>query len=107
MGGQTDIAAALSSSPDGVTVRVKVVPGSSRDRIAGVLGDRLKVTVSAPPEAGKANRAVCELLASLLGVTLKQVTLIQGQTQPLKTIRVTGMTLCDVTQHIGKQTDKT
>lgn len=106
MGGQTDIAAALSSSPDGVTVRVKVVPGSSRDRIAGVLGDRLKVTVSAPPEGGKANRAVCELLATLLGTPLRQVTLIQGQTQSMKTILITGVTLCDVAQGLEKQSDR-
>lgn len=106
MGRHTDIAVALSSSPDGVTVRVKVVPGSSRDRLAGVLGDRLKVTVSAPPEGGKANRAVCELLASLLGMPLKQVTLVLGQTQPMKTILVTGMTLCDVAQRLDQQMDR-
>jgi len=44
----------------------QAVPGASRSGIAGVLGDRLKVRISAPPEAGKANDAICELIAQAL-----------------------------------------
>jgi len=44
-------------------LKVKVVPGSSRDQIAGWLGDALKIKVTAPPERGKANEAVIEILA--------------------------------------------
>ena len=50
------------------TLSVKVVPGASRDRVAGMLGDALKVQVSAPPEAGKANKAVLRVLAEFLNV---------------------------------------
>ncbi|MBL0871655.1 MAG: DUF167 domain-containing protein, partial [Phycisphaerales bacterium] len=49
-------------------VRVKAVPGSRREEIAGVLGDRLKVRVSAPPEKGKANDAIVELVTGARGV---------------------------------------
>ncbi|MGB9626422.1 MAG: DUF167 domain-containing protein, partial [Phycisphaerae bacterium] len=53
---------AYRDTPGGVEVAVKVVPGSSRDRIMGVLGDALKIAVAAPPEKGKANQAVIEVL---------------------------------------------
>lgn len=70
---------------------VKVVPGASRNRIAGKLGDALKVQVAAAPERGKANQAVIALLAEALGVKPAQIELIAGQTQPRKTFRISGM----------------
>ena len=79
------------SCPDGSwLVRVKAVPGASRDAIAGVLGDRLKVRVSAPPEAGKANTAITALLAARLGVRPADVTLQNGASSPFKLFLVTG-----------------
>jgi hypothetical protein len=50
------------------TVKVKVVPASSRNRVAGWLGGTLKVTVTAPAEGGKANAAVTTTLAEALGL---------------------------------------
>ncbi|MGH7244661.1 MAG: DUF167 domain-containing protein [Phycisphaerales bacterium] len=76
---------------DGCLIRLKVVPGSSRDALAGVLGDRIKVRVAAAPEAGKANKAVCELLARTLGVKARDVSLVAGAASPEKTVRVAGV----------------
>ncbi len=73
---------------DGLELRVKVVPGASRDQLAGILGDRLKLRVSAPPEAGKANRAVCALIGDWLGTT--RVTVHCGTTSAEKTLLVHG-----------------
>jgi uncharacterized protein (TIGR00251 family) len=57
--------------------------------LAGVLGDRLKVRVAAPPEGGKANRAVVELLTDwLVGASVE---LVSGHGTPLKTVRVRGI----------------
>ena len=55
--------------PRTARLRVKVVPGSSRDGIVGRLGDALKIKVTAPPKKGKANEAVVELLAAAVGGT--------------------------------------
>jgi len=71
---------------------VKVVPGSSRDRIVGVLGDCLKIATAAPAEKGKANRAVAAILAKALGVGAKEVELVSGTTSPRKEFGVTGLT---------------
>ncbi len=71
----------LRAVPGGVEVRLKVVPGASRTGIAGVLGDRLKLRVAAPPEGGRANRAVEELLSRLSG---RPCRISAGHGTPLK-----------------------
>src|SRR5688500_13727470 len=47
----------LRATADGVEIRLKAVPGARRSQIAGVLGDRLKLRIAAPPADGQANRA--------------------------------------------------
>ena len=81
----------LTPSAAGVTLKIKVVPGASRDRIVGILGDALKVAVSKAPEGGAANRAVVKLLAGALNVAAKQVEIVKGQTNPRKEVLVRGV----------------
>lgn len=76
--------------PDTFDLRIKAVPGASRTAIAGMLGDRLKVRVAAPPEGGKANKAILELLAKQLALRPAQLELVAGHTHPEKTVRITG-----------------
>lgn len=75
----------------GVELTLKVVPGASRSRIVGPLGDALKIQIAAAPEKGKANAAVKKLIAQTLGVTEKSVELVRGESQPRKTIRIEGV----------------
>lgn len=71
-------------------LHLKVVPKSSRDRIAGWIGDRLKVQVTAAPERGKANEAVVDVLAAALGLPRARVRIVSGETSPLKTVEIDG-----------------
>lgn len=79
-------------TPTPILLNVKVVPGSSRSKVAGWLGDALKVQTSAAPERGKANAAVIELLADFLQIKESQIELIAGQTNPRKQFRISGLT---------------
>ena len=72
-------------------LKVKVVPGSSRDEIVGWLGDALKIKVTAPPEKGRANEAVVELLTERLGLAADAVSVVSGHSSPSKVIEITGM----------------
>lgn len=72
-------------------ILVKAVPGASRSQIAGPLGDRLKIRISAPPEGGKANKAICALIAKELGISKASVEIIRGQTSPEKSVRIAGV----------------
>jgi len=84
-----------------ILIRIKAVPGASRDAIAGLLGDRLKVRISAPPEDGKANKAICSLLANALGLKRAQVTLHSGHTNPEKTVRIVGCSIGQLGDRLG------
>jgi uncharacterized protein (TIGR00251 family) len=81
----------LSQAGPDVLIRVKAVPGASRDQIAGPLGDRLKIRVAAPPEGGKANEAICQLIAKTLGVGKRAVSVESGPTNPEKSVRACGV----------------
>lgn len=93
---------AIDADTGGVRLRVKVVPGASRSRIAGMLGDRLKLAVAAPPEDGKANAAVCELLARTLGIAVRDVSVVDGPTRPQKTLAIAGLTACQLCERLAK-----
>ena len=72
-------------------LRVWVQPGSSRDRIAGRHGDAVKVAVSAPPEKGKANKAVAAVLAKALGLRKSAVRVVSGMTARDKMVEIDGV----------------
>lgn len=70
---------------------VLVSPRASRNRVGPVVGDRLKISVTAPPVEGEANAAVIELVARALGVPRHQVTIVSGGGSRRKTLRVVGV----------------
>ncbi len=80
----------------GCIMAVKVVPGASRDRVVGVLGECLKVTVATAAQKGRANVAVAKLLAGAVGVAPRDVTLSAGQTSPRKEFRISGASAQEV-----------
>lgn len=82
-------------------IAVKAVPGASRDGISGVLGERLKVRVSAAPEGGKANKAIEAVIARALGVKPRDVEVVQGHASAEKTVRVGGSAPADAEMRLG------
>jgi uncharacterized protein len=81
----------IQQAGSSVIFSVKVVPRSSKTTIAGVLGDMLKVKLAAAPEKGKANDSLVAFLADTLGLKRNTVTITSGQTSPVKTIQITGV----------------
>jgi uncharacterized protein len=71
-------------------VRVRVVARARRDEIAGERDGRLVVRVTAPPVDGKANAAVCRLIADAYGVPKNRVTVVRGAKSRDKLVRVEG-----------------
>ena len=72
-------------------VKVRAAPGAARNVVVGVHTGALKIAVSAAPEKGKANRAICRLLAETLRLRASQVSLHSGKTSKDKKLRVDGL----------------
>jgi uncharacterized protein (TIGR00251 family) len=86
--------------PNGIRLRLMVVPGASRDRIVGPHGDALRVQVAAPPEKGRANAAVVALLARTLGVRRKVVAITAGHGSRRKIAVVEDLPLASALRHL-------
>jgi uncharacterized protein (TIGR00251 family) len=85
----------------GVVFVVKVVPGSSKTAIVGVLGEMAKVKVAAVPEKGKANKELVGFMSKLFGVCKSDVSVISGETSKVKRIRVFGVSSEHVCKCLG------
>jgi hypothetical protein len=55
------------ASPAHALIRVRAQPGARRTALVGLWNGCLKLAVSAPPDDGRANAALAELLAELPG----------------------------------------
>lgn len=72
-------------------IAVHITPKSGRDEVTGWRGGELSVRVTAPPEGGKANVAVCTLLAGLLRVPKRSVRVVRGEQSRHKQIEIDGV----------------
>ena len=91
----------LSTDGPAVLIAVRVAPRAGRTAIAGERAGRLLVRTTAPPVDGRANEAVCRLLAKALGVAGGRVSLARGAQARDKLIRVEGVTVAEVAWRLG------
>ncbi|MBC7344312.1 MAG: DUF167 domain-containing protein [Clostridia bacterium] len=78
-------------TPQGVQLKVKVVPGASRTELVGVRGDALAVRLAAVPEKGRANEELRNFIAEALGVARSAVIIESGLKSRSKTIVIRGV----------------
>src|SRR5262249_31405324 len=83
---------AITPHADGALLAVRAQPGARKNAVLGEHGDALKLAVTAPPEDGRANAALVELLRDWLGLKRSQVELAGGAPIRNKTFRIRGAT---------------
>jgi hypothetical protein len=91
----------ISEQPDGVVLKIKLQPRASGNGIGQVLGNELRIKVTAPPVDSAANEALVNLLAETLDCPRRQVELIRGHTSKHKTIKLHGLAAVDVLRGLG------
>ena len=63
---------------DGCILAIRAQPGARRNELVGEHAGALKIAVTAPPEQGRANEAILELLCDRLGLKKGRVELLSG-----------------------------
>lgn len=79
----------IKQTKDGsITVNIHVQPKSSRNRIAGLHGDALKLNITAAPVDGQANQAVVAFLAKSLKIPKSAIVIIAGSQSRQKRLKI-------------------
>jgi uncharacterized protein (TIGR00251 family) len=80
---------------------VRLQPRARRDEIVGERGGAVVIRVAAPPVDGKANQALCRLIAKAAGVPPSRVSVVRGHTARDKLIRVEGVEIDALRRQLG------
>jgi uncharacterized protein len=72
-------------------ITVRLQPRARRDEVVGVRDGKVVIRVTAPPVDGKANDALCRLIAKKAGVAPSKVSVVRGHTAREKVVRVEGI----------------
>ena len=81
----------LRAHGDGAVLAIKLQPRASRNAIGELLGDELKIKITAPPVDSAANEALVRWLAEIIGCPRGAVQLVRGQTSRHKTVAIAGV----------------
>jgi uncharacterized protein len=86
----------VSDADGAALVRVRVQPRSRRDEIAGERAGALLVRLTAPPVEGRANAALCRLLAKAAGIPPSRAEVVRGAGARDKVVRLAGVAAADL-----------
>ncbi len=92
----------VRDTAQGAQFALRVQPRASRNAVVGVIGDAVKLAITAPPVDGKANQAVIDYLAKLFSVPKSAITILSGETGRNKLIAVRGLSAEQVRKALGE-----
>ena len=76
----------IAAKGTGTLLRIVISPQAKRSVIVGPHADRLKVSISAPPVDGKANREVVVFFSKLTRIPKSKISLVKGERSREKTM---------------------
>jgi uncharacterized protein (TIGR00251 family) len=91
---------AVTDHTEGLILPVRAQPGARKTGVLGEQGGALKVAVTAPPEDGRANKALVEALRDLLKLKRSEVELLSGATSREKRFLIRGLSREELQQRL-------
>ena len=96
----------IGEHSEGCVLPVRAQPGARKNAVLGEHSGALKIAVTAPPEDGRANQALVELLRNVLKLKRSQVELLAGQTSRDKRFLIRGVTPEDLAGRVAALLDE-
>lgn len=94
----------LSGGKRGAALAIRVTPRARRNEIVEILDDQtIKIRLTAPPIEGKANEALIEFLAKVLGIPESRIDIVAGQTGRDKLVSIVDMETAEAQSRILNQ----
>lgn len=84
----------------GVSFAVRVHPRARTNAVTGLVGDALKLALTASPVEGRANQAVVEFFAGLFEIPRSSITITSGAASRNKRIHIAGISAAVVQQRL-------
>lgn len=84
-------------------ITITVSPGAARNELIGRHGDGWRARVAAPPERGRANEALVDLLAGLLDVPRSSVRVVAGRGGRAKVVEVDGLDPLELESRLARE----
>ena len=91
----------ITDHAEGSVLPVRARPGARRAGVQGEQAGALKVAVTAPPEDGRANQALVEVLREALGLKRSQVELLSGQSSRDKRFLIRGVARAELEKRLA------
>lgn len=94
---------AFEDTAAGSLLRCRVQPGASRSGVSGAYGGEVKIVLQAPPVDGRANQALCRLIAGWCGIAKGRVDVKSGAASRSKVVSVGGISAAELKAILSKQ----
>jgi uncharacterized protein (TIGR00251 family) len=90
----------IEATSGGIVLTVRVIPRAGRCGVAGIRDGALLVRLNAPPVDGAANAELIEVIAELLAVPKRAVTIASGDRSRTKRLRIDGISETDAARRL-------
>ena len=79
-----------------ITIGLYIQPGAKRSAVVGEHAGRIKISIAAPPNDGRANKELITFLSKQLRLPKRCFEIISGKSSRIKTLAVEGMALDEI-----------